>query len=99
MNNENFWKKLMQLLDQKGWTITDLQFCTGITRMTSNRWQKGLNKPNMQSLQLLSETFKVPVSYFTGGHDDVSLNLKIKNMEKELDLLKTEVKEIRKQMQ
>ncbi len=60
-----FYEKLQKLMNKNNVRPVDVAKATGIATSSLSDWKAGRSKPKLDKLQILSDYFGVPVSYFT----------------------------------
>lgn len=64
---ENKFKdNLKGLREEKGIGQVELAYSIGVSKGIISLWENGLREPNMSSLILLAEYFKVSIDYLVG---------------------------------
>lgn len=64
--NSTFPERLRLLREKAGWTQEQLGGKINVADATINRYEKGLRKPDIDTLELLAELFGVSVDYLLG---------------------------------
>jgi Helix-turn-helix. len=91
--NVSFNTKLNNLLTQEKMSIRKLHQLTGFSRSTIARWKHGISTPTNESKQLLSEIFKIPLSYFD-EQESTFYEQQINNLQKQINTLSQRVSKI-----
>ena len=63
---ENFSKRLKELREEKNLTQEELSAAININVITISRWECGVRRPNIDSLEILARFFKVSADYLLG---------------------------------
>lgn len=81
-----FYEKLQKLMNKNNVRPVDVAKATGIATSSLSDWKAGRSKPKLDKLQILSDYFGVPVSYFTDEKQETN-NTENKKTPKELKRL------------
>ena len=68
-NLKVFAERLKELREENNLTITELGREIGVSAMAISRWEREIRIPNIESLFLLAEFFKVSADYLCGLED------------------------------
>ena len=68
-NLKVFAERLKELREENNLTISELGREIGVSAMAISRWEREIRIPNIESLFLLAEFFKVSADYLCGLED------------------------------
>lgn len=66
---EAFSERLITLRKEKGWSKRDLAKVLNVSHSTINRWENGLQTPNMIYIYKIATLFDVTSDYLIGLQD------------------------------
>ena len=67
---EAFSERLISLRKEKGWSKRDLAKVLDVSHSTINRWESGLQTPNMIYIYKIATLFDVTSDYLIGLQDN-----------------------------
>lgn len=67
---EDWLSRIIKCMESKSMTFYELSKRTGISRTNFTRWKKGINAPNVDTLEKVCKVLGVSMSYIVNGFDD-----------------------------
>ena len=70
---ETLGQKIFKLRQEKHLSQEELGFELGVSRLSVHKWEKDLMQPNLESIRLLCNYFKVDLNYFFDYGDSTEI--------------------------